>query len=247
MISLPSAGPISRIQSYGALKRISKPLLSKKAYGVIRDSILSGQMKPGTWLRQESLAEKLGVSQVTIREALKQLVSEGLAVHVPHKGIKVVAISIDDLQDIYDMRALLEGLANQLAATRLSESELARMRELLPHILLSPDSPAIDTAREADREFHWIAIHATKRDHLIRMLEQLWVLIDPFMVYRRFWNMAEMWKQRIKSSELDLQDHTQLLEALEARDAGRARQITAEYVSRAFRELKQQILGAQNA
>lgn len=234
-------------RAYGALERISNSLLSKKTYNVIRDSILSGQMEPGTWLRQEFLAEKLGVSQVTIRAALNRLVSEGLTAHIPHKGVKVVAISVDALQDIYDMRALLEGLANELAATKLSARELARMRKVLPHILLTPDSPSIETAREADREFHWIAIRATKRNHLIRVLEQLWVLIDPYMIYGRFWNMAEAWGQRIKASKLDLQDHTQLLEALEARDGGRARQITEEYVHRAFQELEQQILGAQNA
>jgi len=233
-------------QAYSKLERISRPLLSKKAYEVIRGSILSGQMKPGTWLRQEFLAEKLEVSQATIREALNRLVTEGLVAHVPHKGVKVVAITVDTLEDIYDMRALLlEGLANELAATKLSARELARMRKVLPHILLTPDSPSIETAREADREFHWIVIRATERDHLIRMLEQLWVLIDPYMIYGRFWNMAELWGQRIKASKLDLQDHTQLLEALEAREGGRARQITEEYVHRAFQELEQQILEAQ--
>jgi len=232
--------------TYSELRRISRPLLSEKAYEAIRDNIFSGQMKPGAWLRQEFLAEKLQVSQATIREALNQLVLEGLAAYFPHKGVKVVAISVDDLEDIYDMRALLEGLGNELAATKLSERELAQMRELLPHILLTPDSQSLETARDSDREFHWIAIRATERDHLIRMLGQLWTLIDPYMVYGRFWNIAQAWGRRIKASKLDLQDHTQLLEALEAREGGRARQITEEYVHRAFQELRQQILGSEN-
>jgi DNA-binding GntR family transcriptional regulator len=203
-------------------------------------------MEAGTWLRQEFLAQKLEVSQATIREALNQLASEGLVAHIPHKGVKVVTISADALEDIYDMRALLEGLANELAATELSETELAQMRELLPQILLTQDSPSTVPAREADREFHWIAIRATKRDHLIRVLEQLWVLIDPYMVYSRFWNVSQAWEQRIKASKLDLQDHTQLLQALEARNGEKARGITEKYVHRAFKELEQQILEAQN-
>ena len=86
-----------------------------------------------------------------MREALNQLVSEGLAVHVPHKGVKVVTISAEDLQYIYDMRALLEGLANELAATQISPQGLPQMRQLLPDTVVSMDSQSIDIAREANR------------------------------------------------------------------------------------------------
>jgi DNA-binding GntR family transcriptional regulator len=192
----------------------------------------------------------------TVREALNRLVSEGLAVHVPHKGVKVITISVEDLRDIYDMRALLEGLANELAAPQISQQGLSQMRELLPDTVVSADSQSTDMARAANREFHWVAIRASGRGHLIRVLEQLWVLIDPYMVYGRFWNVEQTYQKRIEGSVLDLEDHTRLLESLEEQhtrllesleeqDGHLAQQITQEYVHRSFRELEQQIRAAE--
>lgn len=232
------------VEDYDALQCVRVPLLSNIAYTSIRDGISLGQVKPGEWLRQDDLAQKLGVSQATVREALKRLVSEGLAVHIPHKGVKASTISVEDLRDIYDMRAVLESLANELAASQISQQELARMRELLPDTVVSADSQSTDMARAANREFHWTAIRASGRSHLIRVLEQLWVLIDPYMVYGRFWNVGETYQKRIKGSVLDLEDHTRLLESLEEQDGHLAQQITQEYVHRSFRELEQQIRAA---
>lgn len=229
------------------LQHVDVRLLSKIAYKSIRDGISAGQVKSGEWLRQDVLAQQLGVSQATVREALNQLVSEGLAVHVPHKGVKVVTISVDDLRDIYDMRALLEGLANELAASQISQQGLSRMRELLPKTVVGADSQSTNTAREANRNFHWVAIRASGRSHLIRVLEQLWALIDPYMVYGRFWNVEQTQQERIEGSVLDLEDHTRLVESLEARDGQLARQITQEYVHRSFSELKQQIRATEKA
>ncbi len=233
-------------ENHSDLQRVHVPLLSKIAYNSIREGISAGQVKPGEWLRQDDLAQKLGVSQATVREALNRLVSEGLAVHVPHRGIKAVTISVEDLRDIYDMRAVLEGLANELAASRISQQELARMRELLPDTVVKANSQSTEIARVANRQFHWVAIRASGRSHLIRVLEQLWVLIDPYMVYGRFWNVEQAHQERIKGSALDLEDHTRLVESLEERDGHLALQITQEYVHRSFRELEQQIHTAGN-
>ena len=236
----------ANVEDHSDFQHVHVPLLSRIAYNSIRDGIAAGKVKPGDWLRQDDLAKKLGVSQATVREALNRLVSEGLAVHVPHKGVKAVTISVDDLRDIYDMRALLEGLANELAAPRISQQELARMRELLPDTVVRADSQSTDMARAANRQFHWVAIRASGRSHLIRVLEQLWVLIDPYMVYGRFWNVEQTHQERIEGSMLDLEDHTRLIESLERKDGHLAQQITQEYVHRSFLELEQQIHTAGN-
>ena len=232
-------------EDYSHLQHVHVPLLSKIAYKSIRDGILAGQVKPGEWLRQDALAQKLGVSQATVREALNRLVTDGLAVHVPHKGVKAITISVEDLRDIYDTRALLEGLANELAASQISQQGLERMRELLPDTVVSANSQSTGMARTANRQFHWVAIRASGRSHLIRILDQLWVLIDPYMVYGRFWNAEQAHQKRIEGSVLDLEDHTRLLESLEKRDGPLAQQITQEYVHRSFRELEQQIRDAE--
>jgi DNA-binding GntR family transcriptional regulator len=208
---------------------------------------LSGEIPPGEWLRQEPLAERLGVSQATVREALKRLVSEGLAVHVPHKGVKAVTLSIDDLEDIYDIRAYLEGLANRLASARISEADLSKMKKLLPHTVVTSTSRSTDTAREANQEFHWIAIRASGRTYLIRLLAQVWGLMDPYMVYGRFLDVKQSLNERLAASELDLSDHARLVKALENKDGDGAQALTEEYVRRSFKELEEQIRKSETA
>ncbi|HAE59780.1 MAG TPA: GntR family transcriptional regulator, partial [Anaerolineae bacterium] len=77
----------------------------------LRSAILEGFYKPGEWLRQEKLAQELGVSQMPVREALKELATEGLIEHVPYRGVRVIAFSPDDVGDLYAHRAFLEGRA----------------------------------------------------------------------------------------------------------------------------------------
>lgn len=232
-------------QNQSNTERINNPLLSTLTYEAIREVVLSGEIPPGQWLRQEPLAERLGVSQATVREALKRLVSEGLAVHIPHKGVKAVTLSIDDLEDIYDIRAYLEGLANKLASARISQSDLKKMKKLLPHTVVTSTSKSTETAREANQEFHWIAIRASGRTYLIRMLAQLWGLMDPYMVYGRFLNVKQGLEERLNASKLDLDDHAKLIKTLENEDGEGAQAITEEYVHRSFRELEEQIQKAE--
>jgi DNA-binding GntR family transcriptional regulator len=211
--------------------------LSDAVFETLRKAILDGRLVPGEWLRQESLAQEMSVSQITVRDALNRLVGEGLAIRVPYKGVHVIALSADDLQDIWAMRRLLEGLAAELAAERITSEELAQMRELLPATIVDADPESVDRAREANREFHETAIRASGRRFLIRILRQIWDWMDPMMLYGRTLGMEQGAEIRTKWGEMDRLQHTRLLEALEARDGPRARQVVAEYVEEAWNNL----------
>src|SRR5260370_19142473 len=76
----------------------------------LRDMIIQGDLRAGEWLRQERLARELGVSHTPIREALKQLEVEGLVEHVPYRGVRVIEVSINDVEDIYTIRTHLKEL-----------------------------------------------------------------------------------------------------------------------------------------
>src|SRR6059058_688989 len=89
----------------------------------LRDMIMQGELRAGEWLRQERLARELGVSHTPIREALKQLEVEGLVEHVPYRGVRVIEFSLNDVVDIYAMRAALEALAASAAATEMTAAE----------------------------------------------------------------------------------------------------------------------------
>ena len=104
-----------------------KQTLAGVAAEALREAILDGRLKPGEWLRQEALAEEMGVSQITVRDALNQLVGEGMAVRVPYKGVRVVSLDVGDIENICVMRGLLEGLAAELAAENITPEELDQM------------------------------------------------------------------------------------------------------------------------
>jgi DNA-binding GntR family transcriptional regulator len=216
-----------------------KQTLAEVAAEALRQAIINGQLKPGEWLRQEALAEEMGISQMTVRDALNQLVGEGLAVRVPYKGVRVVSLDVGDIENICAMRGLLEGLAAELAAENITDEELEQMRKLLPETTIRAERESAERARDANREFHEIAIRACRRPFLIRLLKQLWDWLDPYMLYGGGFEITEgAWEEMSKYSERDLGRHSQFLEALEARDGEQARRIVEKYMQETWESTK---------
>jgi len=188
------------------------------AYDRIRNEVITGHIQQGKRLNQLQLAEDLGVSQRTVREALARLVSEGLATHEPHKGVRVVSLPLHELEEIYELRALLEGLAVELAVNHVTSRDIARMRRLLPVTVPSGRASSIGSVRQANHDFHWVAIEASGNKHLIRLLKQLWemVLISAL--------------PKAEDRQQDSQAHKELVEALEARNGKKARKLVERHV-----------------
>src|SRR5215471_11992317 len=95
----------------------------------LRARVLSGDLPSGTRLRQEALAVEFGVSRTPVREALRQLQASGLVDLEPNRGARVRRLSPREIRDAYEVRAELEGLAAELAATRIRHSQLDRLRK----------------------------------------------------------------------------------------------------------------------
>jgi DNA-binding GntR family transcriptional regulator len=219
--------------------RLNKQTLSESAAEALREAILDGGLKPGEWLRQEALAEEMGISQITVRDALNQLVGEGMAVRVPYKGVRVVSLDVGDIENICAMRGLLEGLAAELAVESITAEELDQMRKLLPETTISAEIESAERARDANREFHEIAIRACHRPFLIRLLRQIWDWLDPYMLYGGAFQITEGAREEmLKYSERDLARHSQLLEALETRDGKRARRVVEKYMQEVWESTK---------
>jgi DNA-binding GntR family transcriptional regulator len=95
----------------------------------LQGRVLSGEIPKGTWLRQETLAAEFGVSRTPVREALRKLQASGLVEMRPKRGALVRMPNARDVREAYEVRAELEGLAARVAATRLHDEELQRLRE----------------------------------------------------------------------------------------------------------------------
>jgi len=145
-------------------------------------------------------------------------VSEGLATHEPHKGVRVVSLPLHELEEIYELRALLEGLAVELAVDHITSRDIARMRRLLPATVPSGRASSIESVRQATRDFHWVAIEASGNKYLVRFLKQLWEMIL----------ISALPKE--EDRQQDSQAHKDLVEALEARNGREARKIVERHV-----------------
>src|SRR6476469_8995278 len=96
---------------------------------VIEEAIVAGELEPGTVLRQEQLSEQFNVSRTPIREALRRLAALGLVSFVPNRGVRVRTISREELHEAFMVRAELEALATEAAATKMTAEDLAELEE----------------------------------------------------------------------------------------------------------------------
>lgn len=104
--------------------------VGQMAYDIIREAIIIGVLAPGQHLRQEDLAERIGVSRIPVRTALMQLEAEGLVSFNPHKGAVVRTLTVEQVREIYELRELLESHALRKSIARMTSARAARLREL---------------------------------------------------------------------------------------------------------------------
>lgn len=200
----------------------------------MRTAILEGRYKPGEWMRQERIAQELGVSQMPVREALKELASEGLIEHVPYRGARVVDISLADVEDIYALRSFLESRAAGFAATQITPEELIELKLLHSEIEEHSAPEHLAKYRELNRRFHELIFTASRRAYLIRTLGLLWAAF-PTMLMGNYPRTAL--QPLVGRDSVDLQEHAAIIEALEKGDANAAQKAMKEHVESVMREL----------
>ncbi len=194
-------------------------------YAAIRKAIVYRRIKRGSWLREGALSEELGVSRTMIRDALIRLTAEGLAVEAPYKGVKAASVSSAEIEEVYTIRAKLESWAFEIAAQTISPENLARMRELLPDSVAHAELEDFRKTRETNREFHWIAIRATEKRHLIRLLEQIWEFMPTYILFDEL-----SYEERVELADNEMEMHSEILAALEAGDGKLAGEITRRHI-----------------
>jgi len=193
----------------------------------MRAAILDGHYKPGEWLRQERLAQDLGVSQMPVREALKELAAEGLIEHVPYRGARVLVFSVDDILDLYSHRAFLESRAAFIAAEIITAEELAVIKGLQAEVEKHGAPEVVFKYRGLNRQFHQHVYLVSKREYLIRTLNQMWATFPTMLIA----NFAATAVQPLPEREsVDVAEHRAIVSALEAHDAPAAERAMKEHI-----------------
>lgn len=142
-------------------------------FNTLRQSILTGELKPGERLMEIHLANRLGVSRTPIREAIRMLELEGLVKMVPRRGAEVSRISKQDLRDVLEVRRSLDALAVCLACDRITPEEKTALKEAAIEFERSTKTKDATTIAKADVQFHDIILAASKNNRLIQLVNNL--------------------------------------------------------------------------
>jgi len=135
--------------------------LRYKVFKYIKNQIINGHYKPGESLVESKMAEELGVSRTPIREAIRLLELEGLVETIPNKGAVVLGISSKDVEDIYAIRCLVEGLAARWAAERMSAIDKKEMQKIMDLMDFYSQKGDLDELADLDNRFHQIIYEAS--------------------------------------------------------------------------------------
>ena len=198
-----------------------------EVFAELRQRILTGSHRPRQRLKEEQLAREFGVSRTPIRHALTMLEAEGLVELIPNRGAIVCGYSVDDVLQIYDLRALLEGHAARLAAASVTRNELeemaavARGMEAFDAKAFGSHEDAVRSITTQNQRFHQSIVHASRNAHLEKLIRRT---VQTPLVYKSFYGYTRR--------EFDLSNnyHGKILQALERKDGGLAETLMREHV-----------------
>lgn len=207
-----------------ALSPEDRETLHQRVSHAIREAILDGTLKPGERLVQDELSEQLGVSRMPVREALRQLESEGLITFQTYKGAIVNEFTKEDIIEIYHLRALLEPEALALSIPHLKADDLQTLDSLCAEMEQHADDPEAYT--RLNSQFHRLLIAGCKWERLKKMVNALWTgfpLYTPHYI-----------KGQIAHSN---KEHRQILNSVKRKDADEAKQLFAKHIRRSGEHL----------
>lgn len=155
---------------------LEKYTVTEHAYRAIRRNILDGLYRDDQFLREETIAGELNISRTPVREALRRLVSEGWLEQIPHRGARVVGWTSGDVDEVFELRGILESHAAHRAAQRMTKTEIARLTELAD-AMEQLENKLGEGAREdiaaLNDEFHQIILSASGSQRLQRLVNAI--------------------------------------------------------------------------
>ncbi len=196
--------------------------LTRQAYQRLRDLIVTLRLQPGALINEAALMDELEVGRTPLREALQRLAGEGLVVLRPRRGAFVAGLSLLDLQQIFELRRVLEGYAAGLAAERATSADLAALQAALDQLPAAGASGDPRALIEVDRAFHRALARAAHNRLLENTLSRLYHL------NLRLWYLA---LDKIGPMQDAVADHQRVLEALRRRDSVQAEAALREHIT----------------
>jgi len=227
------------LSSLGTIPKAAAPL-RRQVLQELRQSIISGRLNPGERLVERELISMMGVSRTVIREALRQLESEGLVAIIPNKGPVVRALTLEEAQDLYAIRAVLEGLAARLFTQHADDAQVQQLDEALLGVADAFDAGDPERILEAKNTFYDVLFAGARSQTLSSMIEMLHGRI-------RRWRAIGLShpKRSTDRQQESIRNLRVMLRAVRARDARLAEQAIREDVQKAATEINR-LLGKES-
>jgi DNA-binding GntR family transcriptional regulator len=192
---------------------------TQRAYELIREKIVTLELEPGAAVNDQALAEGLNMELTPVREALKLLAHDGLIVIKP-KGVYVLEVSLPDLEELSELRLVLEAYSARLAAQRADADDLAVLDALCEE---QAAIPAEESRRlfEVDHKFHQAVARAAHNRHLAGVLESF------FGLSQRLWYLVLPQLEYLPAA---VETHLEMVEAIKAGEGDRAAEIMEAHI-----------------
>lgn len=208
-------------------QKINHPNLSDEVYSILAKRIISRELGAGVRLVETELARNLGISRTPIREALNRLVQDGLIELIPRKGAQVSHLKAKDVEEIYDLRKVLEGFATENATPLIKEKDLHQIKELIEKSESSSEKK-LEYYLKSDLKLHDLIINHCGNSRLIKMLKNLHNFIHSFRI------LDAQYSQRTRQAH---QEHKDILKVLFKKDAKAARVLMEQHVENAKKNI----------
>jgi len=208
----------------------ASPSLKDRAYSAIKDAILSLRLEPGAPIVETNLAEQLGISKTPVRDALQELEREGFVTRVFFKGTYVTDVTMKDVREVFELRAVLEGLAARIAAPLFEDDDLRAIARHLEQARLALEAGDLVLCSKHGQQIH----HAIRQRIDNQRLAVIIGNLDDHL--RRFRGISDQISGRLEKS---LAEHERVLAALELRDPEAAEQAMRDHLFSVLYDLQQ--------
>ena len=192
--------------------------LREKIVNSIREAIVKGIFEPGEKVLEPELAKRFGTSRTPIRESFRQLESEGFLVVIPRKGAIVRSFTRKDIEEFYEIKALLEGYAARIAVDRIKENDIKKMEALNNKLEKVSNVQDFKKALDVHNEFHEVFVKACGNDKLYQLISNL---VSQFSIFR--FSISQ--KGKIEGS---IAQHKDIIKAFKNRDADLVEKLVRE-------------------
>lgn len=211
--------------------------LTEKVYTMLRTEILTCILEPGKEVSEAELAERFDVSKTPVREALATLRSEGLVRTFPRRGYQIVPVTFGDMNELFDLRTILEAGAAELACKRITDADIDNLNRLADVVYDRSEQPSLKRFIQANRDFHVAIAKASGNERLHQLLARQ---IDEL---ERFFYLGA--RLRDVSGETQ-SDHHAIVDILSKRDPDAARAVMIRHNELTRQGLFQALASSRN-